>query len=280
MQDISHAITQEHIKAIFGNKANAEKFLNKLSIPLPAQAKADDLYTLIEDNWDYQRALTIIRSLFLASEKYKSSSEFYSLMQLLESEWDKLNLGEKKWPFSQGQFDHFVQQINAASGDGSQKDQKVKRASVQFRRFKEINTYRHDYLEALILAQNQNILPTLTHTRGVDFFINGIKFDQKVASSPTNEFKKEHGDNWRQIAIDNPVLVAEYLYRYQDEGRFGAEPRLLIVYLDEDISLDVIQQRIQSSDLQQPSMIRFTYEHKAGGVKYYDTQCFVILLYR
>ncbi|KKS16194.1 MAG: hypothetical protein UU72_C0026G0026, partial [candidate division WWE3 bacterium GW2011_GWB1_41_6] len=40
-------------------------------------------------------------------------------------------------------------------------------------------------------------------------------------------------DGWRDVAIKKPELVAEYLYKYQDEGRFGADPRLLVVYIDE-----------------------------------------------
>jgi hypothetical protein len=43
---------------------------------------------------------------------------------------------------------------------------------VKFRRLKEINTLRNDFLETLIFDKNQNIIPTLQHNRGVDFFIN------------------------------------------------------------------------------------------------------------
>jgi hypothetical protein len=150
---------------------------------------------------------------------------------------------------------------------------------VKYRRIKEINTVRNDFIETLIFEKNENILPTLNHRRGVDFFINGVSFDQKVAKSPTNEFKRHFKDDWRDVAIKRPELVAEYLYKYQDEGRFGADPRLLVVYIDEDVSIDKIREIINGTDLNNPIEINFTYKHKNLGEKNYKVPCFVILLH-
>jgi len=111
------------------------------------------------------------------------------------------------------------------------------------------------------------------------FFINGISFDQKVAKSPTREFKKRFGDNWREVAIKKSELVAEYLYKYQDEGRFGAAPRLLVVYIDEDVSIDKIREIITKTDLNNPIEVNFTYKHKIQGEKNYKVPCFIILLH-
>ena len=138
---------------------------------------------------------------------------------------------------------------------------------------------RNDFIETLIFEKNNNILPTLNHRRGIDFFINGFSFDQKVAKSPTNEFKRYFKDNWRKEAINNPPLIAEYLYKYQDEGRFGADPRLLVVYIDEDVSIDKIRKIIDNSDLSNPIEVNFTYKHKIQGEKHYKVPCFVILLH-
>ena len=41
------------------------------------------------------------------------------------------------------------------------KDEKVKIAAVKYRRIKEINTVRNDFIETLIFEKNENILPTL-----------------------------------------------------------------------------------------------------------------------
>jgi len=200
-------------------------------------------------------------------------------MDLLIKEWELLKLGNIEWPFSQGDFDGFVQRINSENNSGLVKDEKVKVAAVKYRRIKEINTVRNDFIETLIFEKNENILPTLNHHRGVDFFIDGISFDQKVAKSPTNQFKKKFKDNWKEEAVKNPGLVAEYLYKYQDEGRFGADPRLLVVYLDEDISIQKIRDIIKNTDLNKPIEINFSFKHKVQGEKSYKVPCFVILLY-
>jgi hypothetical protein len=200
-------------------------------------------------------------------------------MEVLIKEWQSLKLGDIAWPFSQGAFDEFVQRVNSEKENGFVKDDKVKVAAVKYRRIKEINTVRNDFIETLIFEKNNNILPTLNHRRGVDFFINGISFDQKVAKSPTNEFKRHFKDDWREEAIKKPELVAGYLYKYQDEGRFGADPRLLVVYIDEDVSIDKIREIINNTDLNNPIEINFTYKHKVQGEKNYKVPCFVILLH-
>jgi hypothetical protein len=231
------------------------------------------------DSWDYEISKKVIRDIFKETDKYKNGKEADNAMKLLIKEWESLKLGEIAWPFSQGAFDDFVQRINSEKESGFIKDEKVKAAAVKYRRIKEINTVRNDFIETLIFEKNENILPTLNHRRGVDFFINGISFDQKVAKSPTNEFKRHFKDNWRDIAIKNPELVAEYLYKYQDEGRFGADPRLLVVYIDEDVSIDRIRKIIDETDLDNPIEINFTYKHKIQGEKSYKVPCFVILLH-
>ncbi len=110
------------------------------------------------------------------------------------------------------------------------------------------------------------------------FFINGISFDQKVSKSPTKEFKNDFGENWKIEAQKNPLKVAEYLYQNQDEGRFGHDPRLYIVYLDEDIPVSKLKEKIDEVDIMKPSEITFQYKHKTGGLKAYKTSCFVVLL--
>lgn len=142
-----------------------------------------------------------------------------------------------------------------------------------------VNTVRNDFIETLIFEKNENILPTLNHRRSVDFFIDGISFDQKVAKSPTNEFKRDFKDDWKNYAIEHPEKVAEYLYKYQDEGRFGADSRLLVVYLDEDVTIERIAEIIQETNLEEPLDVTFEYNHKSQGTKSYRVNCFVVLLF-
>lgn len=134
----------------------------------------------------------------------------------------------------------------------------------------------------MIFEKNENILPTLNHRRGVGFLINGVSFDQKVAKSPTNEFKKDFGKDWIEVAKTNPEIVAEYLYQHQDEGRFGADSRLLVVYLDEEVSIEKIEETILDTNLEKPLSITFDFIHPKEkpnhSVKTYKVNCFLILL--
>ncbi|MBP8994007.1 MAG: hypothetical protein KBG30_09365 [Bacteroidales bacterium] len=298
MEYIKSKLSEDLARKILGNKDNALKYLlriNKykevvgLEFKICSRGKnkgqnmpfvdSQNVWKIVVNNWDYELSKSVIRELFKETEKYKNGKEANNVMDLLIKEWESLKLGNIEWPFSQGDFDGFVQRINSENNSGLVKDEKVKVAAVKYRRIKEINTVRNDFIETLIFEKNENILPTLNHHRGVDFFIDGISFDQKVAKSPTNQFKKKFKDNWKEEAVKNPGLVAEYLYKYQDEGRFGADPRLLVVYLDENISIQKIRDIIKNTDLNKPIEINFSFKHKVQGEKSYKVPCFVILLY-
>lgn len=298
MEYIKSKLSDDLARKIIGSQEKATTYLLRLNEikPMPSlkfktisrgqnrgkkflDLETKDLWKAVVDSWDYEESKKIIRDIFKETEKYKSGKEADNAMDVLIKEWQTLKLGDIAWPFSQGDFDGFVQRINSENSTGVVKDDKVKVAAVKYRRIKEINTVRNDFIETLIFEKNENILPTLNHRRGVDFFIDGISFDQKVAKSPTNQFKAKFKDNWRQEAISNPALVAEYLYKYQDEGRFGADPRLLVVYLDEDISIQKIQETIRQTDLNKPTEINFSFKHKVQGEKSYKVPCFVILLH-
>ncbi len=298
--NLKNNFSTDTAKKIFGNKNNAEIFLLELqkikkfellfrTITRGKNAgkkvlalDTNQLWAKIVEFWDFESGEKIVRDLFIKTEKYKSGKDSYRMMNILLDEWEKLKLDKISWPFSQGDFDGFVQRVNAENVSGIEKDEKVKYAAVKYRRVKEINTVRNDFIETLIFEKNKNILPTLNHRRGVDFFINGISFDQKVAKSPTNEFKRDFGENWKEYAIKHPEKVAEYLYKYQDEGRFGADSRLLVVYLDEDVSIDKIAETIEKTDLENPLEINFEYMHAKGKPnekrKVYKVNCFIILL--
>ena len=276
IRDISQSIDTEIVRKIFGNKPNAYSFLQKLGYP---KSLIKDPYSEIVKIWDYKNHKLVIRAIFETLPKYKNGLDGKHAVDLLLKEWGNLDFGAVSWPFSQGAFDDFVQRINAETQSNRlEKDEKVKIAAVKYRRIKEINTVRNDFLETLLFKKYDNIIPTLSHRKGVDFFIDGISYDQKVSKSPTNEFKKDFGIEWKQKAIENPLKVAEYLYRYQDEGRFGASPRLFFVFLDEDLSPLELEKIIDKVDLGKPSKITFEYKHQSTGLKTYQTFCYIILL--
>jgi hypothetical protein len=298
MEYIKSKLSDDLARKIIGSQVKATEYLLRLNEIKPISAlkfktiscginagkkvlniETKELWKAVVDSWDYEESKKIIRDIFKGTEKYKSGKEADNAMDALIKEWQSLKLGDIAWPFSQGAFDEFVQRVNSEKENGFVKDEKVKVAAVKYRRIKEINTVRNDFIETLIFEKNNNILPTLSHRRGVDFFIDGVSFDQKVAKSPTNEFKRRFKDDWRKTAIEKPELVAEYLYKYQDEGRFGADPRLLVVYINEDVSINKIREIINETDLNNPIEINFTYKHKNLGEKNYKVPCFVILLH-
>lgn len=281
IRDIKRTINQDIVKKVFSNKPNAIEFLELYGYnPKELQKIASkDLFNEIVKIWNYHDAKDKIRSIFKSKPKFANGLKGEETINILINEWNTLCLGDIKWPFSQGQFDNFVQSLNAENSTREVKDEKVKAAAVRYRRIKELNTERNDFLETLVFLKNQNIIPTLSHNRGVDFFIDGISYDQKVARSPTNEFKRDFGENWKQKAIENPALVAQYLYQFQDEGRFGASPRLLIVYLDEEITPLKIKQIIDNTSLETPLEVTFDFNHKSTGIRTYKTEAFVILLH-
>ena len=288
-------------KKIFWNKTNALNFLLKLEeiwkIKLPYKdinkgknkwsksviINTEQLRKLIVESRDYGDSKTIIRNMFKNTKKFNSWKDSYNTMHILLQERNKLKLDKISWPFSQWDFDWFVQRVNSEWIDGLQKDEKVKHAAVKYRRIKEINTVRNDFIETLIFEKNNNILPTLNHNRWIDFFIDGESYDQKVAKSPTKKFQNDIWDKRKEHAISNPKKVWEYLYKYQDEGRFWADSRLLVVYIDEDISIEKIAMIIEKTDLINPIELNFDYIHNKWKPteirKYYKVKCFVILLY-
>ncbi len=286
MEFIISRLTESLAKKILANKNNAIEYLTKLNEfinineinEISKNTSTEIIWKLVVKYWDYEKSKSIIRNLFTKTDKFFRGKESVNAIEQLLGEWKNLNLGDVAWPCSQGDFDGFVQRINSLSDSGLVKDEKVKTAAVKYRRLKELNTVRNDYIETLIFEKNENIVPTLNHISGVDFFINGVSFDQKVSKSPTKQFMKDYGDNWKQFAIQNPLKVAEYLYKFQDEGRFGADPRLYIVYLDEDIPVLDLKAKIDAIDITKPSEITFSYKHKNVGEKQYKTNCFVILL--
>jgi hypothetical protein len=279
MENIKIRVSNDIVKKILGNVRVAKLYLDKIGVSVTKTMKADAIWAKVVQTWDYDVSKTVVRELFCETLKYQNGKSADEAMQILLEEWLTLQLGPVEWPFTQSGFDDFVQRINSECENGLVKDEKVKAAAVKYRRIKEINTVRNDFIETLIFEKNENIIPTLGHRRGLDFFVDGISYDQKVSRSVTNEFKRDYRDDWRQTAIEHPELVAEYLYTYQDEGRFGNEPRLLVVYLDENISIQRIRDLLLKTNIESHTEITFSYTHKNIGIKTYKVPCFVILLY-
>ena len=188
MDDIRTTLSVKIAKKIIGNTSNAKTFLLKtqkvknFDLPIKIiksgknkgkediELKADEVWAKVSKNWDFEIDRKVLREIFKTTDKYKLGKKSYEIMNTLFNEWDKLKFGEIKWAFSQGEFDDFVQSVNSKKVSRTEKDKKVKFEAVKYRRIKEINTVRNDFIETLIFENNENVLPTLNHTTLHRFF--------------------------------------------------------------------------------------------------------------
>lgn len=277
-------ITIDEISKIFANSTNKKKYLKRLfgylNLDRKIPNKKTELDSQIIDTWNYDISKNILRNLFIESEKYSYCQNCKYRIDNAINEWKELELGEFQWPFSAMGFDQHIHSINRNNKlKAAEKDVLVSQEIVKFRRIKELNTLRNDYIEYLIFNSSDNIIPTFGNNRGVDFYIDGNPYDQKVAKSVGNSFQQEYGENYRTTAIERPDLVAKSLYENQDEERFGDEPRLFVVYLDSDIDSESIEEQIISINFEQPIDITFDYIHSNNTTISHTTKCFIVLLH-
>lgn len=280
---INETIDYSQIKKIFSNKEEKIEYLENLfklkSIDKEIPKRLIEIDNEIINTWDYKVSNSIIRKIFKNTQKYKIGKYSMEELKKMMNEWDELNLGKLEWPFHPMAFDQYIQDINTNYNlTEKEKDNIVKKDVVKFRRIKKINTARNDFIEYLIVENNNNVTPTLKHNRGIDFYINGYPYDQKVSRSVTKNFINDYGKNWKDIARQKPEEVAKYLYKYQDEARFGSESRLLIVYLDDDITEKDIYKCVNKTDFNKPLQISFEYTHSNGKTITYNVNCYIVLL--
>lgn len=277
-------ITIKEVNKIFDNKERKKEYLERLineaNLLIDIPSTIIGLDRCIVDTWDYEISKGIIRDMFFKSTKYLHGINCKDRIDFLINDWYENNFGELDWPFSARNFDGHIARINRnLNVSEEEKDSIVAFDTIRFRRIKDINTCRNDYIESLIVYYNDNVIPTFKHNRGLDFYINGEPFDQKVSRSVGNAFIDTYGERYYRVAIKEPELVAISLYENQDEERFGYEPRLLIVYLDDiDMSNESIEESIMKTDLSEPVHIEFEYRHSNHEIVRYKTYCYVLIL--
>lgn len=281
---LTKEIKIEEIKKIFGNQEIKKQYLQKLFDITKSNNEISRTKVGIDrqiiETWNYKISIKILRELFLSSDKYKYCKECAVLVDQAIKHWEDKGLGTIAWPFSAQAFDQRVHMINNSDMSEEDKDATLCSDVIKFRRIKDINAKRNDYIEYLIFTHNDNVIPTFGNNRGVDFYINGEPFDQKVGKSVGKAFIEKYGESYRQIALEQPELVAISLYENQDESRFGDEPRLLIAYLDNDVTSEDIEKCIKKADLKNPIQIEFDYFHSKNTSKHHITQCYLILLHK
>lgn len=269
---LSCYIQKKYLKELF-LITGVECFLDALS-----KEKINDLIIL---TWDYIESKNILRTMFKETDKYKNNKAKKEKIDNAILEWKAMELGELKWPFAAINFDDVVHRLNRREDiSDKEKDDILCEDVIKFRRIKDISSLKNDYIEYLIFEKNENIVPTFGNKGGVDFYIDGKPFDQKVSKSVGGDFIKQYGDEYRRIAIENPSLLAKSLYEHQDANRFGAEPRFLVVYLDVDMTSNEIEKKLENVDFSKPMQIEFEYPSSDKVMKRYSTSCYLILLHR
>ena len=280
---LTEKITIDDIKKIFSNQRNKiaylKLFFELCDISLKIPRNSADIDQQIMDTWSYNLSKVAIRKLFKTHSKYIDQEKLDEEIDKAIKEWNDLGLGEFEWPFSAMSFDQHVHILNRNQEyTEKEKDEILTKDTIKFRRIKYINSLRNDFIEFLIF-KNDNVIPTLGNRKGVDFYINGEPYDQKVGKSVGAAFKKQYGENYREVALSHPELVAKSLYENQDEERFGDEPRLLVVYLDSEVDSQRILSQLSDIDFSKPYEIEFDYKHSNNVVIKHKTKCFVVLLH-
>lgn len=279
------SITVKEIDTIFDTVQRKTEYLQKLVSDANLRITVpDSIYEInrqIINTWNYMFSKRILRNMFFESDKYIHGVNCKKRIDFLINDWHNKGLGSLDWPFSAMGYDAYIAKINRRENlSEEQKDDIAARDTIRFRRIKDINACRNDYIENLIVYHNDNIIPTFGHIRGVDFYINGCPFDQKVSRGIGRAFLSRYPENAYETAVAHPELVAKSLYENQDEERFDYDPRLYIIYLDNDISSTDIEQAIIETDFKTPMKIQFSYNHAQKGKKEYTTSCYVLLLRR
>lgn len=293
--NIKVGITKEQVGLILGSKDTQHLFLKKMkdvwNVPVKINRKGVevidtkliDITDFIVENWNYDDARVVLREMFRTTEKYRNGMDSVKVFNHYKSEYFKLGYVDYKWPFVSAQFDSYAVKTvvypsayDETNFDGSLK--KMQKDIEKFSYLKIFNTLRNDYLEYLIFNADEDIIPTFSHRGGIDYFIHGIGFDQKVSRSVTNQFIDEYGDNWREVALLNPYLVSKYLMELGDESRFSNVPRLFIIDVDGSYELDGIEGKVKEISFDEPQIVSYTYNHSSTGLKVYDCPVICLML--
>ena len=224
-------------------------------------------------NWDYEVCKPVLREMFTKTEKYNRGKNGKELFKSFKEQYKQKGYTDYRWPFISGQFDNYAVKaiVYPAVGDISTFDNNLIRVQQDVEKFsylKIFNTLRNDYLEYLIFHSDEDVIPTFSHRGGLDFFIHGMGYDQKVSRSVTNQFMEKHGDDWRNKALENPLEVAKFLMELGDESRFSNVPRLFVIDVDGLYELDGIEGMVSTVNFQEPQSVSYQYQHKSGVQNY------------
>jgi hypothetical protein len=264
MDNILTKISFDDVKKIFGNKDNAIEYLTYVkSIPFKElkMLTSNEVYTFVINNWDYSEAKVIVRHL-AKNSKYNSTNfekncQLYEYVKnIIDTQYD----GNIEWAFTPNSYDLNLSNHIRKSSNFEEGLQKHLKDNEKNYIIKSYNLYRSYLYEYFIIKYHEDILPTMGNKNGVDFYYLGKRKDLKNASSVTNNFKNDYGDIWQDTALNNPDIVAKYLYENQNETRFGYEDRIYIVQLNQKPpTLMGIERTCRDLNFSDPLTVDFKY---------------------
>lgn len=252
MTDISKSIDEYTLRKIFSTGSNiktvAEYISKNINKPIEngLNGKPTETTSIIflEENWNYKLGCEIARKLFFQrdSNGVYQNKKYAKMIKAENAFLEKANKlvdsENENWTFSQGKFDNFAQNIirNDSLLD-KQKKELLHEGVDSYFNIVSYNYNRNDFIELLMIENNENILPTLKHINGVDYFIDGIAFDQKVSKSLGKEYIKQYKDINQAIksAQEHPEKLIESLFSNADSGRFNAltnQNKIYFVFMD------------------------------------------------
>lgn len=294
--NIKNEISREQVKLILGGRKNQELFLwymrlvwnlpvrlNRKGVEVLDISKIGDITECIVKNWEYVSCRDMLRNMYVLSDKYWSGKNAKEIFKVYQEKYLEDGYKDYEYPFMSNNYDSFImkEMVYMTMNNPKLFDIRLNVVLPKIKKhfyLKIFSGLRNNYIEYLIFNSSIDVIPTFSHRGGIDFYINGIGFDQKVSRSVTNQFKKKYGDNWRIVSIENPYEVCRYLMMYGDESRFSNVPRLFIVDIDGNYELDGIEVIIQDINFDSPRDVDYVYHHKSTGDKEYSCPVICILL--
>lgn len=296
-------LAAEDLKAIFGNAPNVKEYIKSIEdLGLLSPEDFSELKDIISEggkikgaNLTFQTAAYIWNYLDVGDFHATQMEKVFGVEKRLRTQYEEASEALKELDVPGTKSSEITEWGARGRIDGSldkikrnrdlTPDERAEEAADLARRYVIMGARaeaRHDkaeYIVYKIIKKSRNFIPTMTNTRGVDFFVNGRGWDLKTTDSPTGEFKEKHPD-WRQAAIDNPEEVAKYLYQGQHAERFTDTPRLFVIdsgkYTDETERDEALEKAIENV---KPIPVNFEYKHKGEKEKRkYRTKAMVVVL--
>ena len=241
-------------------KGDRDKYTTKRgNFKIPSK----EVWEILSQYWDYEFALQFVRHKLSSQNaigcyNYSKWNGYISSEKNYIKELQKLQNGLEKyeWQCKQGSIDQKIQLINRKQKISQRdRERQVKMMALNQLSITKLNTLRNDFIEYLLFLNNEKMFPTLKHSSGVDYFIDGIPFDQKVSKGLGENFVREHGlENSLTVARNNKDKLAISLFNNQDTFRFdnSSVNRIFIVFTDTDISPSEVRFKLKQVQWGQP----------------------------